>query len=151
MENHDVRTWRRWPAPTLHDRMSLKNRNFLINNDLLYKYQSGFLPNHSTVFQLVDIFHHVCQTFEHNQVSCMIFCDISKAFDRVWHKGLLFKLEQNGFNDNLLNWLNDYLKNRHQKVVVNSSSSALQLISAGVPQGSVLGPLLFLIYLIVKK
>ena len=50
-----------------------------MENDLLYKYQSGFLPNHSTTYQLVDIYHHICQTFDNNQFSCMVFCDVS------WH------------------------------------------------------------------
>ena len=66
--------------------------NFLMENDLLYKYQSGFLPNHSTTYQLIDIYHHICQTYDNNQFSCMVFCDVSKTFDRVWHKGLIFKL-----------------------------------------------------------
>ena len=76
----------------------------------------------------------------------MVFFDISKAFDRVWHKGLLFKLKQNGINGKLLLWVSNYLSNRKQKVIVKSSSSSLQVVTAGVPQGSVLGPLLFLMY-----
>ena len=68
--------------------------NFLIDNNLLYKYQSGFLPHHSTVFQLIDIFHSICQAFDNNMFSCIVFCDVSNAFDRVWHKGLPFKLRQ---------------------------------------------------------
>ena len=120
--------------------------NFLLENGLLYKYQSGFLPNHSTTLQLIDIYHHICQSFDNRQISCMVFCDISKAFDRVWHKGLLFKLQENGIHGNLLTWLSSYLSNRYQRVVLQSSESSLRLIQAGVPQGSVLGPLLFLIY-----
>ena len=120
--------------------------NFFLDNNLLYKYQSGFLPNHSTTFQLIDIFHHICQSFDNKQFSCMVFCDISKAFDRVWHKGLLFKLKQNGINGTLLKWLSNYLTNRHQRVVIQSAVSNSKTIAAGVPQGSVLGPLLFLIY-----
>ncbi|MCG7882888.1 MAG: hypothetical protein JAY96_15005, partial [Candidatus Thiodiazotropha endolucinida] len=120
--------------------------NFLNENNLIYKYQSGFLPGHSTTYQLVDIFHLICQSFDEKQYSCMVFCDISKAFDRVWHRGLLFKLRQNGIKDPLLTWISNYLSDRSQKVRVNSSISDVRHVSAGVPQGSVLGPLFFLVY-----
>ena len=111
---------------------------------MLYKYQSGFLPHHSTVFQLIDIYHNICQAFDNNLFSCIVFCDVSKAFDRVRHRGLLFKLRQNG---KLLQWLNSYLTNRKQKVTLKSCASTLKSILAGVPQGSVPGPLLFLVYI----
>ena len=74
------------------------------------------------------------------------FRDILKAFDKVWHKGLLFKLKQNGINGELLDWIADYLANRQQCVILNSTSSDYNHVQAGVPQGSVLGPLLFLVY-----
>ena len=109
-------------------------------------YQSGFLPNHSTTFQLIDIYHHICQTFDNNQFSCMVFCDVSKAFDRVWHKEIIFKLKQVGIEGELLEYIlmiNDYLSNRQQKVVIKNCSSSLRRVNAGVPQESVLGPLLF--------
>ena len=83
---------------------------------------------------------------DHGQFSCIVFCDISKAFDRVWHSGLLFKLREHGFGDSLLTWFNSYLRNRKQKVVIQSAESNYLPLSAGAPQGSVLGPLLFLIY-----
>ena len=119
--------------------------NFFLDNNLC-KYQSGFLPKHSTTFQLVDIFHHICQSFDNKQFSCMVFCDISKAFDRVWHKGLFSKLEQNGIEGNLPWWLSNYLSKRKQKVVLQSATSSHKPRTASVPQGSVLGSLLFLIY-----
>ena len=120
--------------------------NHLYSNNLLYKYQSGFRPGHSTTFQLVDIFHHICQSFDAKQYSCMVFCDISKAFDKVWHRGLLFKLRQKGIKGKLLTWISNYLSDRKQKVQINNATSSLLSVNAGVPQGSVLGPLLFLVY-----
>ena len=76
-----------------------------------------------------------------------VFLDISKAFDKVWHEGLIFKLKQNGVSGNLLNLFGNYLHNRKQRVVLNSCYSDYSDIESGVPQGSVLGPLLFLIYI----
>ena len=71
---------------------------------------------------------------------------LSKAFDRVWHEGLLYKLKQNGIEGNLLRWFSSYLGNRKQKVIIGGSSSTFKYVQSGVPQGSILGPLLFLIY-----
>ena len=76
-----------------------------------------------------------------------VFCDISKAFDRVWHRGLLFKLEPIGVSDSLLSWFKSYLADRKQRVVLPGAVSAWKYIKAGVPKGSILGPLLFLIYI----
>ena len=131
----------------IQERIAFKNLyNHLLDNNLLYKYQSGFLPQHSTVFQLVDIYHNICQSFDNHQFSCMVFCDVSKAFDRVWHEGLIFKLKQHGIEGNFLKWLTDYLNERQHKVIIRGCTSNPKPINAGVPQGSVLGPLLFLIY-----
>ena len=76
-----------------------------------------------------------------------VFLDISKAFDKVWHDGLLFKLNQNGISGSLLKLFENYLHNRKQRVVLNGSYSDYSSIESGVPQGSVLGPLLFLVYI----
>ena len=76
----------------------------------------------------------------------MVYLDISKAFDKVWHKGLLYKLQCFGVGGSLLTWIGSYLSNRKQRVVLNGQESSILCSNAGVPQGSILGPLLFLIF-----
>ena len=83
-------------------------------------------------------------SFRNKEHTCLIFCDMSKAFDRVWHKGLIKKLSAHGIKGNLLKWIQDYITNRQQCVLVNNEKSKNGTISAGVPQGSVLGPRFFL-------
>ena len=104
--------------------------NFFVSNDIIHQKQSGFLKGHSTVYQLINIYHQVVSSLDSNQNTCMVFCDISKAFDRVWHKGLLFKLQQNGINGCLLNWIKSYLSNRQQAVFVGTAKSKLMNVKA---------------------
>ena len=87
----------------------------------------------------------LCEALDKKKEVRVVFCDISKAFDRVWHEGLLYKLERMGISGALLLWFKSYISNRKQKVIIENSSSKTGDIQAGVPQGSVLGPLLFLI------
>ena len=121
--------------------------NHLVRNKLIYEYQSGFLPKHSTVHQLIELYNSVLNALEKREFSCFVFCDFSKAFDKVWHRGLIYKMNSYGIKGNLLNWFKDYLHDRKQRVIINEASSSLQKITAGVPQRSVRGPLLFLIYI----
>jgi len=69
--------------------------NYLIDNNLIYKQQAGFLTGHSTVYQLIDLYHQIVQSFDKKNHTCVAFCDISKAFDRVWHRGLVFIVSSN--------------------------------------------------------
>jgi len=120
---------------------------FLLDTNFLNPMQSGFRPGDSTVNQLVYIVHLIYKALDPGKEVRMVFLDISKAFDRVWHKGLLYKLQLLGIRDPLLQWFRSYLYDRHQRVVNDGYNSEWLQIEAGVPQGSVLGPLLFLIYI----
>ena len=122
--------------------------NFALDNEILYKYQSGFQTNDFTVNQLVEIYNTIILNMDKGIKDIrFVFCDITKAFDRVWHNGLLFKLKHYGVAGNILSWIEHYLTDRKQKVVVKGFSSSFKSINAGVPQGSVLGPFLFLLYI----
>ena len=111
--------------------------SFLEENNLLVPNQSAFRANRSTVTQLLELVDALGRTLDKQEIAKVPFCDLSKAFDRVWHNGLLQKLELKGITGPLLRWIKDYLSNRYQR---------WRRIRAGVPQGSIMGPLLFLVF-----
>ena len=118
--------------------------NHLISNNLLTKNQSGFRPGDSVTNQLIFLVDKMHSSLDINLEVRYVFLYMSKAFDRVWHEGLLFILRING---KLINLLKSYLSNRKQRVLIIGSESDWGEIESGVPKGSVLGRLLFLIYI----
>ena len=133
----------------MFEKILFKNMySYLTRNNLISQHQSGFRPGDSCTNQLLLLVNDIHAAF--NDENCLeirsVYLDMSKAFDKVWHEGLIFKLKQNGINGKLLKLLTNYLCKRKQRVVINGSESDWDYIKSGVPQGSVLGPLLFLVY-----
>jgi hypothetical protein len=121
--------------------------SYLTDCDLLTPKNSGFKERDSAILQLINIVDKIYQALEAGKDVNMVFLDVSKAFDRVWHKGLVHKLKANGIGGHLLLWLEDYLTGREIRVVINGQDAPWAKTNAGVPQGSILGPLLFLVYI----
>jgi len=120
--------------------------SFLHKYSLLYQYQFGFRHHHSTSLALIELCDNLYSHLDQHEVVVGMYFDLQKAFDTVNHKILLQKLYGYGIRGIVHEWFRSYLSNRKQFVSINNIDSDLDNINCGVPQGSVLGPLLFLIY-----
>ena len=109
--------------------------------------QWGFMHHRSSVSALIAVFHDWLRALDSGHEVCVVFFDVKKAFDSVPHAPLLEKLSEIGLNPYIIKWIKSYLTDREQFVVVDGSSSNPLQVLSGVPQGSVLGPLIFLIYI----
>lgn len=118
-----------------------ESKNIIVNN------QYGFRQNHSTHMALLDMYDRLSTAIDRNEYAVGVFIDLSKAFDTLNHNILLEKLEHYGVRGVASKLLQNYLKNRYQYVSLNGTSSTMREILCGVPQGSILGPLLFLVYI----
>ena len=127
----------------MHDRL-IKH---CIENDVISEKQAAYLKGDSTVSQLLYIVHTIRLNWAIKKVTQWLFLDLSSAFEKVWHNGLLAKLSQVGVEGSFYDLLSSYLTDRRQVVVVDGQKSETLEIKAGVPQGSRLGPLLFIIYI----
>ena len=101
--------------------------NYLIDNNLISQNQSGFKRGDSCINQLISITHDILNSLDEGLEVRGVFLDISKAFDKVWHDGLIYKLQQNGISGELLNILIDFLSNRKQRLVMVEALTGLML------------------------
>ena len=120
---------------------------YLSAHSILHKNQFGFRSKHSTCMALLELIDKLSVSIDSRDVTVGVFIDLAKAFDTVDHRILLAKLQHYGIRGSVHRWFQSYLSNREQYVTIDNHSSAMAEITCGVPQGSVLGPILFLLFI----
>ena len=120
---------------------------FAETNETFFLCQFGFRKNHSTSHALIHLLNKISSAIDQQQTTVGIFLDLSKAFDTIDHEILLTKLQHDGIRDTALQWIKTYFSYRYQFVQFNQTCSPMQAIKCGVPQGSILGPLFFILYI----
>ena len=120
---------------------------YLQKNNILHEKQFGFQSNHSTDHAISQLISEILHSFDENKFTLGVFIDLSKAFDTVNHQILIRKLDHYGIKGTNQKWFNDYLSNRKQFISYDNKTTEMERITCGFPQGSILGPLLFLIYI----
>ena len=119
---------------------------FLLEDNILYQKQFGFQNAHSTEHAILQLVNQITEAFSQGKYTLGIFLDLSKAFDTVNHNILLEKLKAYGIQSENLKWFRSYLSNRKQFILYDDFKTEMKIVKCGVPQGSILGPSLFLIF-----
>ena len=121
--------------------------NYFQKNNLFSSRQFGFISGRSTVLQLLRVLDEWTTALDEGHCVDVVYCDFMKAFDKVSHTRVIDKLQYYGIRNPVLGWIKSFLRNRHQRVIINGETSDWKEVLSGVPQGSVLGPILFVIYI----